>query len=987
MSWFRNETLQGGLILAGLLLIFFSTPLLHSRDSYYSGADLIQGFTLTSVDPEHSGNTILTDTVYAMQPWQIFDRESFRAGKIPLWNPYNGNGTPQLANYQSAVFSPFSLPYYLLTMRMGLVVSPFLKLFAAGFFTFLFLKQIKARQFPALVGGTAFMFCGYNLTFLGWPHSGVTFSLPATLYFVEWVFSRYEQSLLVENKTGSGVSWRDYFGGLAGLSLSVGAGLLAGHPETFYFAMLPFSAYVLFRLLNLWFKQRGGWATVLKLGKLVGQVGAAFLVGVGMAAVQLLPFLEYYLNGFQLTAREESIAGSAAFSTDTWGFFFLPNLLGMGSEALGSVGLKYVETNSLHIGGLILFLALMSLWFIGRDKFIAFFGGAFILWVIYGYNILGLATWFRLVPGITMVSVGRCQVIGLFSLSCCAALFLERLYKRKNFAPVTSGNWAEATPQAKSLLKSKQYLALPLTSALVGLGMLAFAFDSSRGFLERHFAQLQPETKNFLPDLPGQVWIFGLTFGGGLLAVVMLGFVRNLALRAILGGGLVLMVFIQNGYLLKDYYPTIPDRFFYPVTASIKQLQETVKNQRLVIVGWNTIPSDVNTIYKMPMPHSYDALYIKYYNQLATKVFGNQTLIFSLLRADERVLQLFGVDYYMAGRGDFKLDMSNVDSQFTAHQLAPSTEILPEREISQSFRPVGDDLWQVVAFLQPFNRTNKCTLKASLQEVATSRLITEQSFPCQSFQGDQPAPLKLTFPPVAEAQGKEFRLILSSADSQPGNALAVWVKPDLVYPDGQLSSGGQIQPGGLAFDFYSGNRQNFEKITNFAVHTLYRYKNSLSKYYTVGQGLVVDSDAQALDLATRREFQPSQNILLTKAEAARLSQPLLTQTSSPTEKAESAKVLAEDDTAVRLRVSRKQPGYLVLTNAWYPGWKAKVNGVEKPVLRANYAFQALEVPAGDSQIEVYYDPDSFRYGGLLSLICLGLIGGLAIVRLFWRRST
>lgn len=57
-----------------------------------------------------------------------------------------------------------------------------------------------------------------------------------------------------------------------------------------------------------------------------------------------------------------------------------------------------------------------------------------------------------------------------------------------------------------------------------------------------------------------------------------------------------------------------------------------------------------------------------------------------------------------------------------------------------------------------------------------------------------------------------------------------------------------------------------------------------------------------------------------------------------------------------------QPGYLVLADTYYPSWRAFVNGEERPVLRANYAFRAVALPAGNHHIEFRYAPLSFRIG-------------------------
>ena len=52
----------------------------------------------------------------------------------------------------------------------------------------------------------------------------------------------------------------------------------------------------------------------------------------------------------------------------------------------------------------------------------------------------------------------------------------------------------------------------------------------------------------------------------------------------------------------------------------------------------------------------------------------------------------------------------------------------------------------------------------------------------------------------------------------------------------------------------------------------------------------------------------------------------------------------------------------MINEAHFPGWKARVNGREKPLYRANYAFSAVELPSGPIDVEIYYAPDSLRLG-------------------------
>ena len=75
-------------------------------------------------------------------------------------------------------------------------------------------------------------------------------------------------------------------------------------------------------------------------------------------------------------------------------------------------------------------------------------------------------------------------------------------------------------------------------------------------------------------------------------------------------------------------------------------------------------------------------------------------------------------------------------------------------------------------------------------------------------------------------------------------------------------------------------------------------------------------------------------------------------------------------------VDAPQRGFLVLADEYYAGWRATVNGVRTPILRANYAFRVVEVPAGQSRVEFRYRPGSVAIGGALSL---GTLGALTVI--------
>ena len=67
---------------------------------------------------------------------------------------------------------------------------------------------------------------------------------------------------------------------------------------------------------------------------------------------------------------------------------------------------------------------------------------------------------------------------------------------------------------------------------------------------------------------------------------------------------------------------------------------------------------------------------------------------------------------------------------------------------------------------------------------------------------------------------------------------------------------------------------------------------------------------------------------------------------------------------------------LVLTDVYYPGWIATIDGVEAPIHRVDYAFRGVSVPAGDHLVEFTYRPSSFRYGAYGSMVGAAIVGFL-----------
>lgn len=91
-----------------------------------------------------------------------------------------------------------------------------------------------------------------------------------------------------------------------------------------------------------------------------------------------------------------------------------------------------------------------------------------------------------------------------------------------------------------------------------------------------------------------------------------------------------------------------------------------------------------------------------------------------------------------------------------------------------------------------------------------------------------------------------------------------------------------------------------------------------------------------------------------------------------------AEITSYKPNEVVVETKSDQPKLLLLTDNYYPGWKATVDGEETEILRANYTFRAVPLVAGEHSVRFYYDPMSFKLGVILS--SLSLIGVILLVR-------
>jgi hypothetical protein len=131
---------------------------------------------------------------------------------------------------------------------------------------------------------------------------------------------------------------------------------------------------------------------------------------------------------------------------------------------------------------------------------------------------------------------------------------------------------------------------------------------------------------------------------------------------------------------------------------------------------------------------------------------------------------------------------------------------------------------------------------------------------------------------------------------------------------------------------------------------------------TVGKEPVFGSDEEAFDAIAegKGDFRTSVYLPLEAKSSIRArSQP-------------AARIVAKEFKPMRRQIDVESPAetMVVVTEAYYHNWEAQVDGKPAKLWRANYAFEAVEVPAGRHEVVLVYKDEAFRDGMVISLCAL-----------------
>ncbi|MCB0207910.1 MAG: YfhO family protein [Anaerolineae bacterium] len=227
-----------------------------------------------------------SDLSWMHYPRHIFAANEWLAGRVPLWDPYQHNGLPFLAETQVGALYLFSV-IFLSPLSPSLELSLFIVLHfsLASAFTFILVRSLGLSLMPSVLAGLAFGMGGFlmaqvsNLNIM----TGATW-LPLILYGII--------------RAGRERSWLSAM--LAGIPLALQ--IFTAQPQVVFYTLVTVGGYAIYRIVADWFTPSQASKPRLHYAiQTMGLVIVTILTGLLLAAPQLLPTLELQ----QLSVRSE----------------------------------------------------------------------------------------------------------------------------------------------------------------------------------------------------------------------------------------------------------------------------------------------------------------------------------------------------------------------------------------------------------------------------------------------------------------------------------------------------------------------------------------------------------------------------------------------------------------------------------------------------------------------------------------------------------
>lgn len=868
-------------------------------------------------------------------PYWAEAARALRAGRLSFWNSYLFMGVPLLANSQAGVLYPLNWPFWLLLPpHTALHWSALLHLWLAGSGTYLYAGvSLRLGRWGAWTAGVAFALGGY----LGAQVEHIN-QLQA-LAWLPWAFLLYDQAL--EGKRRRHI----------GLAVVIGLMLLAGHTQSAFISLVGLGVAALV--------PRAGVSPGRRLGVLTG----AAVLGALLAAAQLVPTAELARH----SVRSGGLPFNERLSFSLSPLYLARALLPTYGQPVAPEHLEYVAF--IGVTGLLLALH-SSLFMVLSSRFTSplwlSLTGLFLALGLYNPLYLLLA---RFVPGFAHFRApARWLALWAFGAAALAGMGLDRIARSSQDA---SGR--------------RMYLTLaPLA--------LLFLWGALGGWIGGQD----------VADLP--IWLAAAALGAALLALGR-RFPRPAALGLI---ALLLVELLLSSRSLPHARATAPEAYtsIRPATAHLlaagkgkcppdrflslsalafdpgdkpeleviygPQLSRDAVYSLLIAAKHREVLSpNLPLAFRVPAVDGYDGGLLPLARSIALERAFLPAEAVSIdgrlrenLRAvpDGRWLSLLNVRYLITDKVfDAWLDDVFYDLQFGADLAAGESAAVAD------VPPFAATALGLVSYLEEATALPDGAVVGQVTISFADGSV--QTFPlragvetAEGLYGPEvahaPAPIGGHFWP-GRPEGNDYAVRLRW--NRAARPTGVSIRATL--PQGRLVIRGLslIDERTGAFQALVVSDRGRFRLAHSGDVKVYENLDGLPRAFVVHRARAAETFPA--------DFDPMAEVII-EGGAELDAHPL-----GP----EWVRITAYEPERVEVEVEVTAPGYLVLTDAHYPGWRAWVDGREVPIVTADLLFRAVYLEPGRHRVVFRFQPRSFWVGAALSL---GTLMGIAVGWIF-----
>src|SRR5512139_1410767 len=279
-------------------------------------------------------NQLVSDLILENYAWKHFIVEAISQRSVPLWNPFLFAGAPFLANGQHSAYYPFSVLFYVLPLTLAFGWFTVSQLFLAGVFMYLFTRVAGMGRLASLTAASIYQLSGFYIV------SVVFTMIIAAAAWLPLLLTAIE--LIIQQRPIAGrpstVPW------IVLGAIALACQIMAGHIEITYYTLLIMALYALWRLfirprttdhrrplatggrglaVGNWFKHAR---------RPIAALVVMVLLGVGMSAVQLLPYVEILPQNFRVGSATLDQVRSWALPPRHVLALLMPNFFGNPAE-------------------------------------------------------------------------------------------------------------------------------------------------------------------------------------------------------------------------------------------------------------------------------------------------------------------------------------------------------------------------------------------------------------------------------------------------------------------------------------------------------------------------------------------------------------------------------------------------------------------------------------------------------------------------------